>query len=154
MHDRVVKEKDVGPDEIFLGLPGEAMASFGRPTLASDGSGMWIPLRLVGRGVQAETSIELETWHEGPRRFIEFFTDLADAWRGWDGKKEWHDDGPNVSVIATHDGIGVISLDFTADPFAASVRPGSWKVTVRVPVEPGSLAAIAGRLADFVAEAH
>ena len=80
------------------------------------------------------------------RPLADYFDDLAVAWRGWSGSKDWTDDGSNVSVSATHDGIGAVTLEVTADPFAGWDGPGSWNVTARIPIEPGSLGTIAERL--------
>jgi hypothetical protein len=40
-----------------------------------------------------------------------YFEGLAASWRGWTGEKAWHDDEGQVSLIAIHDGKGLVMLD-------------------------------------------
>lgn len=131
--------------EIVVGGP-EASIEFRKPGHAADGSGTRIPLRIVARGVDVRTVVEIESWSGGTKSLANYFVDLAGAWRGWSGSKEWNDDGPNISLSATHDGVGVVTLEVQADPFAGWDGPGSWNLTVRIPIEPGSLSKIAERL--------
>jgi hypothetical protein len=152
MHDPVAMNSADDREDVVIGRQGEAAVTFGPPVVASDGSGMRIPLHLTAGGLNARTAVELESWSGGARRLVQFFADLAASWQGWTGTKDWKDDGPGVSISATHDGVGLVILDITSDPFAGLHRPGSWKVAVRVPVEPGSLDFVAARLAALVQE--
>ena len=130
---------------VVVGGP-ESSIEFGQVEHAPDGSGTRIAIRLLAPGVDARTVVELESWSGGTKSLTNYFDDLAGAWRGWSGSKEWNDDGPNVSVSATHDGVGVVTLEVQADPFEGWDGPGSWNLTVRIPIEPGSLSTIAKRL--------
>lgn len=67
------------------------------------------------------------------------------------GTEEWSDDGPNVSMIATHDGVGLVKLEVTAESHSGWDGEGSWTVTVRVPIEPGALTAVATKLEALLA---
>ncbi len=124
---------------------------FGYPEHADDGSGSRIPLRIVARGVDVHTVVDIESWSGGIKSLIDYFGDLSVAWRGWSGPKEWNDDGPSVSMSATHDGVGLITLDVTAESHFRWDGDGSWTVTVRVPIEPGALTAVATRLEALLA---
>ena len=130
---------------VVVGGP-ESSIQFGRVEHAPDGSGTRLALRLLAPGVDGRTVVELMSWSGGAKSLTDYFDELAVAWRGWSGSKVWTDDGPNVSVSATHDGVGVVTLEVTADPFAGWDGPGSWNLTVRIAIEPGSLGGIAARL--------
>lgn len=146
MHDPVLMGMVGDPGQVVLGRRGEATATFGTPAVAADRSGVQIPIRLAAAGVEAATTLELGSWSGGSRRLVEFFAELSGAWKGWTGAKEWRDDGANVSMSATHDGVGLVNLEIRFNPFQASPGPGSWKLAVRVPVEPGSLSDAVARL--------
>ena len=127
--------------EVRIGREAEAAAFFGRPILARQGSAR-VPIRIVARGVDVSGIVELEEWNGGLARLPEFFDDLAKNWRGWSDTKQWQDDGPTFEMSATHDGVGsvTIHLELRSLPYDA---PGSWKLAVEVPIEPGALEAIA-----------
>ena len=110
---------------------------------ARDGEGgVRVPVRLAAPGLAANAVIELESWNAGPARLAAFFDDLAARWRGWDGPKEWADDGGTFSMSASHDGKGLVVLDVRAGNLPYE-WPGAWSARVQVPVEPGSLDGIA-----------
>lgn len=129
----------------------EASIEFGGPETAANGSGTRIPLRIVARGITVSTAAEIEAWSGGPSSLINFFADLALAWRGWSGSKEWRDDGPNIVIHATHDGIRQVELETTVMSHSGWHGGGSWTAAVCVPVEPGALQSIAVGIAGLVA---
>lgn len=140
---------------ITIGLPSEAALEVDAPRLfvpeprsKGETSGH-IPVRIVGPGITASAMIVLEDWNGGLARFAEFFDDLAASWRGWTDPKEIRDDGGAFSMVASHDGKGLVTLRVVA---AAGPYdwPGVWRVTIDVPVEPGSLAHIARQVRDLV----
>jgi hypothetical protein len=103
-------------------------------------------MRLSASTLTATTSIEIEEWSGGVKSLAAYFDDLAGAWQGWQGSKDWEDDGPSIAMHATHDGIGLVSLSVSAVSHSGWVGPGSWELRVTVPVEPGSLPALATRI--------
>jgi hypothetical protein len=127
---------------VVIGRPSEATAAFGQPR-TTNGTSMEVPLILTAGGVAARTTIELAGWSGGLTRLVDYFDELAHAWQGWAGVKDWADDGPNVSMSATHDTVGLVKLSISAAPFAGWIGPGSWELRVVVPIEPGSLVAVA-----------
>lgn len=137
-------------EPVVIGNP-EMNMEFGHPEHAADGSGSRIPLRIVGRGVNVDTVVEIESWSGGTKSLTDYFGDLGAAWRGWSGSKEWNDDGPSVSISATHDGVGHVKLDVRAESHSGWDGEGSWTITVRVPVEPGALAMVATKLVALLA---
>lgn len=137
-------------DDVTIGSPGSATATLGQPEIASDASGMSIPLTLTAEGVSARCTIDLEAWSQGPKGLVDYFADIATAWSGWPGTKEWIDDGGSVSMRATHDGIGHVALEISASPSAGWDGPGSWDLRITIPIEPGSLGGIAQRLASLL----
>jgi hypothetical protein len=120
--------------------------TLGQPTTLADGSATTIPVRFSAPALTATSSIEIEEWSGGVESLTAYFEDLARAWRGWVGSKDWDDDGPSISLQATHDGIGLISLSVSAITYAGVREPGSWELRMTIPVEPGSLPEFAARL--------
>jgi hypothetical protein len=137
-------------DDVTMGLPGMATATLGQPHIASDKSGMGIPLTLTAEGVSARCAIDLEAWSEGPKGLVNYFTDMASAWEGWPGTKEWRDDGGYVRMRATHDGIGQVALEIVARPSAGWHGPGSWDLRITIPIEPGSLHELSQRIGSML----
>jgi len=137
-------------DDVTIGSPDTATATFGQPDIASDKSGMSIPLTLIAEGLSARCAIDLEAWSQGPKGLVDYFGDMATAWSGWAGTKEWSDDGGSISMRATHDEIGHIALAILASPSVGWDDPGSWDLRITIPLEPGSLGGITERLASLL----
>jgi len=141
-----MNSSDVPADVLMIGRPGVATLAFGRPDDASDGSGSRIPIRLTADTAMASTWIEVESWNGGKARLAAYFAELAEAWRGWTGVKDWNDDGASVSMSASHDGIGMVSLAVSLTPHSGLLWVGSWELRVVVPLEPGSLDSVADQV--------
>ena len=137
-------------NDVTFGLPGTATATLGQPVIASDASGMSIPLTLIADGMSAHCVVDLEAWSDGPKGLFAYFADMASVWRGWPGTKEWIDDGGYISMRATHDGIGHVALEISASPSAGWDGPGSWDLRITVPIEPGALEGISQRLESLL----
>ena len=69
----------------------------------------------------------------------EFFADLAAEWRGWDGDRRWAALEGDVSIAASHDGLGTISIlvELRAEP-AARAEP-EWRASLVLDVDAGGL---------------
>jgi hypothetical protein len=141
-----------GIEGVLVGRPTEGQLTFGNPAVATDGSGYTrLPMLISAQGLSATVDVELESWGGGAPSLVGYFADMAAGWRGWVGTKEWHDDGATVSMSATHDGVGTVSLRVSIDPATGWEGPGAWKLEVVVGLDPGSLdAAVSGlrRLLD------
>jgi hypothetical protein len=143
-----MKDPDLDDDPgIRIGHDGDATLTLREAVVADDGSG-WIrvPLALRGRHLSVDAMVELELWGGGTAEFIAYFEDMAAAWRGWAGAKEWRDDGPNVALSATHDGIGTIQIAVSVSSHGGWEGPGTWKLRMVVAEEPGAIEGIAARL--------
>jgi hypothetical protein len=119
---------DEWDDAVVIGRPGEATMTLGRPSTLADGSATSVPIRLSAGTVSATTMIELEEWSGGATTLIAYFDDLAEGWRGWEGSKDWDDDGPSIALRATHDGMGLVSLSVSAVTYSGLGVPGSWEL--------------------------
>jgi Family of unknown function (DUF6228) len=136
-------------EELVIGRPGGTTMSLGRPDIAEDGSGMQIPIRLSAAGLTADATIELEEW-SGVRSFPAYFAELARAWRGWTGTKDWGDDAVQVSIRAVHDGVGLVKLTVSAGPTNGASFDNGWEARVILAVEPGELASLAAQIESLV----
>jgi len=131
--------------DVLIGREADAAISLGAPLADPSGYVTRIPVRLVAPGVGASGMIELESWNGGLPRLPAFFDELATGWRGWAGTKDWRDDAATFEMSASHDGKGLVLLHvlLRSLPYDA---PGTWRVAVEVPIEPGALDAIASRI--------
>lgn len=139
-------------DEVIVGREAEAAIAVGMPTVEHGGEAR-VPIRVVAPGITASATIELAAWSGGLPRLPAYFDDLAAAWRGWAGAKDWTDDEGAVAISATHDGKGLVLLRVTVTN-TGYAAPGSWQVTADVPVEPGALSTIAEAIRSVVARSR
>jgi hypothetical protein len=63
-------------------------------------------------------------------------TDLADAYRGWDGVRTWESLEHDLRMEATHDGRGHVSLRFVIRGPQA-YEPDAWEASVVVTLDAG-----------------
>jgi hypothetical protein len=128
-------------DEVVVGRGDAATLTIGAPAVDADGT-YTFPVRLSARALTAEGEIEVEPWSGGPARLIAFLEDLAANWRGWDGEKEWRDDGGEVELVATHDRVGRVTIQaiLVSDLWQSD---GHWRTEVSLPIEPGTLDSLA-----------
>lgn len=124
-----------------------ATLTFGEAVVAIDGSGgVGLSLALRANHLTANATAELELWGGGAAELVAYFEDVAAAWRGWTGAKEWSDDGRNVALSATHDGIGAIEIAVSVSSPGGWPGPGSWQLQMVIAEEPGAIEAVAARL--------
>lgn len=50
------------------------------------------------------------TVHEDSGRLLSYVADLAEAWKGWGGEKEYASLEGQLSISAIHDGLGTVTL--------------------------------------------
>lgn len=76
-----------------------------------------------------------------------FFNDLAENWRGWQGKKEWETLEGNMSLSATCDSLGhtYLSIYLRADSDLFG-----WGLSTTLLIEAGQLEHIAEQITEFI----
>ncbi|MCZ8095474.1 MAG: DUF6228 family protein [Acidovorax sp.] len=75
----------------------------------------------------------------------DFFRDLAANWRGWQGEKSWGTLEGEVTLTATSDGTGHITMKFTlSQPYTGF----EWQVSGALELEAGSLERLAIVVSD------
>jgi hypothetical protein len=130
----------MGDLTVTIGRSNEGRLTFDRPIVASDNSGYKrLPTLVEVPGLSARTVIEFESWGGGAAGFVAYFAEMAAAWRGWTGVKDWGDDGGTVQMSATHDGIGTITVRVTAMTLSGWEGPGAWRLVAYVALDPGLL---------------
>jgi len=141
MTDEPGMSTGVDETKVTIGRATEGRITFSVPVAATDGSGyVQLPMLVEQQRLSVASTIELESWGGGAAGLLTFFAEMATAWRGWHGRREWHDDGGSVSMSASHDGIGTIALRVSAMPLQwDEQRPGSWRLDAVVALDPGSL---------------
>ena len=132
---------------LVIGRPGQGSLTLGMPSRAADGSGMRVPIRIQVSGVDARSEMDLESWNGGAGRFCSYLDDLASSWRGWAGIKEFWDDGANLKIASVHDRVGQVILSVTLSPHAGLDQ---WQLQVGIPIEPGTLQALAEAVRAFL----
>ena len=82
---------------------------------------------------------------ESPTELAKFFRELAEHWRGWQGKRQWESYEGDLALQATSDSTGHISL-------AVRLRRASWQdwhLQGSIAVESGQLESIAVAMERF-----
>jgi len=124
------------------------------PLEVLDGDGSSLRFTAIGRTAHeltyclavdvgwAKASGEVSTYLHGPP--TNFFADIAQSWRGWDGAKTWEDLEHRVGFKATSDKTGHITLRVT-------LRDANYTGRVELPLsfEAGALDALSRRVASF-----
>jgi hypothetical protein len=132
-------------DEVALGRAG-AMLALGQPESWTDGSKLVrIPLRLSANGLEIQTAIELEAWGGWIPGFLAYLDDLDREWRGWEGVKEWSDDGHNVTLGAGHRGTFLATKTVSLSGYPGQDGTGDWVARAVVPLEPAALSRLANK---------
>jgi hypothetical protein len=126
---------------VTIGRAIEGRITFSAPVVAIDDAGyVRLPMLVEQQDLSVASTIELQGWGGGASGLLAFFAEMAAAWRGWHGRREWHDDGGSVLMSASHDGIGTIALRVSVRPFPWNEElPGFWRLEVVVGLDPGSL---------------
>ena len=103
--------------------------------------------RLEFGDLTAETTVH-ERYSRDVLALDSWFADLADAWRGWSGTREWKALG--LALAAQHDGLGHVRLDAALDH--AHLEADRWTVRASLLLDAGTLdrAARDARVLDAV----
>jgi hypothetical protein len=130
--------------DIEIGSERVALVIIGAPLKTRLDAGRF-PIRVTAPGLAVSGWIEFEDWNGGAAALAAYVAELAASWRGWDGSRKWRDSSGMVEFSATHDGVGLVTLECSI----RSLSPGPWRVAIEVPIEPGVLPAIADRVAEL-----
>jgi hypothetical protein len=128
-----------------LGVPDQAILTFGLPRFATDGSKLVsIPVRLVGQGLRVESQVELEAWGAWIPGLLQYLDGLDRDWRGWSGAREWKDDQDNVTLSAEHHSTLLATVMVVVKHLPErSDGSGAWTVRLAVPYEPAAMSRLA-----------
>ncbi|SCL64246.1 hypothetical protein GA0070604_5161 [Micromonospora eburnea] len=101
-----------------------------------DGYVAVMQVELYDQGLTAGRGIEL-AWltHAQEPDLVDFFQQLADDWRGWDGERSWRSLDATMRITAQHDGKGHVTLGGTLHQ--DSYSPDGWLARVFITVEAG-----------------
>lgn len=103
-----------------------------------DGYVAHLPVELHDDGLYAKT---VETIHadpaEGADDLAAFVQQLADDWHGWPGQRNWHALEGEMTVAATHDGRGHVTLQVTVRRHRSSHADDAWSATIALTLEAG-----------------
>jgi hypothetical protein len=112
---------------------------------AQDGNFITVTLGTYDKSFNATKRIYLHP--KGPE-LVRLFDDMAAAWRGWQGKKEFTSVGGDLRIEATADRMGHIQLRTTV---SNDVPPpdDQWQVSVSIWLEAGSMDFLARRMNKF-----
>jgi hypothetical protein len=134
------QEVMIGREDAYLLLSdiddGESLRSG-----AGELSGMHAALAL--KGLRARTRVWLVWGVEVA--LANFFDDLAESWRGWEGEKVWESYEGGMSLRCTSDRLGHITV-------AVELREGLptvWEARGDVPLEAGQLDRLAAEMRSF-----
>ena len=105
------------------------------------------PWEYVAELAAGSVSARVEVYDHMPSRFREFFSGLAQEWKGWAGERHYESLEPMLKLSAKHDGKGFAL--FTLLLRAGARESFSWSVSQRLTVELGQLGKVAQAAADF-----
>lgn len=108
--------------------------------------GGYFLVRIAGPNCQATAKV----YEHEPTHLKRFFADLAANWKGWAGKKEWGSLEGELTLSATADSKGHISL---AIQLRSGPYPFDWKISAMILLEAGQLDRVAQSVALFVEDA-
>lgn len=145
-----MKRREFGGPFVTVGRPPEGQVTFLKPVLLYGVDDVRLPIRIEAVGLSVDSNAELASWGGGVPGLIGYFVEMAQAWRGWTGPRERHDDEGMLEMSATHDGLGTIAVRVSATPLSGWDAPGSWKVTATIAVEAGSLDATVKELREVL----
>lgn len=121
---------------------GEFGITFCQP-LRSDG---WLDsfvVRIEEPGLSVSARVENSGVIQGTETF---FQDLAHNWHGWEGEKSWYALEGELSLVATSDSLGHITIRAQLQPTAG---PEGWRVIAYAYAEAGQLESLSKRAAQF-----
>lgn len=77
-----------------------------------------------------------------------FFAELAQDWRGWNGERRWESLEGDLSLVATHDGLGTVTL--TARLRTGPLATHRWDASADLLLDAGSFDQLTRQAEDLV----
>jgi hypothetical protein len=105
------------------------------------------PWEYVAELATGSVSARVEVHDHMPNGFREFFSGLAQDWKGWAGERHYQSLEPMLKLSVKHDGKGFAL--FTLLLRAGASESFSWSVSQRLTVELGQLSKVAQAAANF-----
>ena len=106
--------------------------------------GEYLTVELTGPHLAASSS---RVYLYDPAPFIQFFEEMAEQWRGWNGVKHWHSVERDFDLKCSSDGLGHITIEVT---LCSGPYPEDWTVSAMVSLEAGQLHSIATQIRNFI----
>jgi Family of unknown function (DUF6228) len=89
-------------------------------------------------GLHVRTTVTIDgAGTQSPDDLVSFMQRLADDWRGWPGRRSWHAVEREMTVDATHDGRGHVTLEITLRRHRRPHALDAWSVTTALVLEAG-----------------
>ena len=111
----------------------DAQISLDEPIFDSEGVLESYRVRLVDNGLSAVIRVDHSQIFQG---MPTYFSEIAEAWRGWTGEKNWRSAGADFLLVTTCDSRGHITIKATIRPESST---DSWRASTSVCVEAGQL---------------
>ena len=109
----------------------------------TDGAVRTLTVRVEGPGLSAERQVYEPEEFGGYGALAVFFDEMATAWRGWEGPREWYSLEGELAVTAVHD--GHVRM---ATHLATGWGERGWTLKADVVIDPGE------DLTNAAAEVH
>ena len=100
-------------------------------------------VHIKDRGLHAKAEIRSAALARGPDIL---FSDIAQHWRGWGGKKCWHSLESDITLTATIDSHGNINIEIQ---LKNTPEPGGWCAVSHVYIETNQLDHLSKQAANF-----
>jgi hypothetical protein len=95
-------------------------------------------VELRDEGLHAQTTATIDGYLTGGvGDLAAFMQQLADDWRGWPGRRCWHALEREMTVEATHDARGYVTLEVTVRRHRDSYASDAWSATMVLTLEAG-----------------
>lgn len=117
-------------DEAWIGRPSDGLRLL-PVDVETDGSVVSIEALLRVDGLEAQRVV-FHHYSKGFADLSDFFTELEQAWRGWEGERTYESLEGDLRLSATHDGHVVLTVDLSQ-----STIPDGWAVRAVLKLEAG-----------------
>ena len=103
-----------------------------------DGYVARLHVELRDEGLQAQTTATIDGYPAGSAGDLAaFMQQLANDWRGWPGRRFWHALEREMTIEATHDARGYVTLEVTVRRHRDSYANDAWSATIVLTLEAG-----------------
>lgn len=91
----------------------------------------YLTVRIEGPDMSASRQV-YAGWAEGFAGLADYFQDLTDSWRGWDGERVFESIEADLRIAASHDGHVRLSVTLWE-----STEPRGWRVEAELRLDAG-----------------